>query len=117
MSLVQNKLMALLSTNSIISFFSVYSDQKREYFGLRDFYSLIKMVLAKVKQTNADPTDDQLITAIQRNFGGYFGDFDPTEKFLSEIHLNASPEQKTGMHHSFHQILVSHWNCDNQIFN
>lgn len=75
---------------------SVYNEQSREYFGLRDFYSLIKMVFSMVKETRADPTEDQLVTAVQRNFGGYFGDFDPTDKFLGEIGLTINNVQKTG---------------------
>ena len=74
----------------------VYRGQTREYFGLRDFYSLVKMLFSTVKRTQAEPTDDQIIAAVQRNFGGYFGDFDPTDEFLSEISLSAKENQKIG---------------------
>ncbi|KAL5009497.1 hypothetical protein ScPMuIL_011802, partial [Solemya velum] len=42
----------------------------REFFGLRDFYSLVKMVYAFAEHSNSTPTWHQLKHAILRNFGG-----------------------------------------------
>jgi len=42
----------------------------REFFGLRDFYSLVKMVYGFTKRSNAVPTWYELKHAILRNFGG-----------------------------------------------
>ncbi len=51
-------------------YYEVYTNQDREYFGLRDFYSLMKMILSIVSQTQQSPTEFDITYAIQRNFGG-----------------------------------------------
>ncbi|KAK7107714.1 hypothetical protein V1264_015588 [Littorina saxatilis] len=53
---------------------------KREFFGLRDFYSLVKMVYAFAAQSKQKPSQRQLIAAIRRNFGG-LDSIDPVESF------------------------------------
>ncbi|KAM4740057.1 E3 ubiquitin-protein ligase rnf213-alpha-like [Anableps anableps] len=40
------------------------------FFGLRDFYSLIKMVFSITKSSNEPPTADQITGAVLRNFSG-----------------------------------------------
>ncbi|MED6241326.1 hypothetical protein ATANTOWER_009228, partial [Ataeniobius toweri] len=40
------------------------------FFGLRDFYSLIKMVFSITKTSNECPTADQITGAVLRNFSG-----------------------------------------------
>ena len=67
-------------------YYEVYEQQKREYFGLRDFYSLVKMVNAIVRQKQTEPTCEDVTYAVQRNFGGFFGDFKPAHVFLSTIY-------------------------------
>ena len=49
----------------------ICSKQKREFFGLRDFYSLIKMVCAFSQFTRQRPMWNQLAHAVRRNFGGH----------------------------------------------
>lgn len=44
--------------------------RKQEFFGLRDFYSLIKMVYAFCKKSKKEPTWFELKHAILRNFDG-----------------------------------------------
>ncbi|XP_072256671.1 E3 ubiquitin-protein ligase RNF213 [Pyxicephalus adspersus] len=44
-------------------------EQEKEFFGLRDFYSLIKMVFAFTKQSDS-LTQDQIARAVLRNFSG-----------------------------------------------
>ncbi|XP_062591685.1 E3 ubiquitin-protein ligase rnf213-alpha-like, partial [Saccostrea cucullata] len=44
---------------------------KREFFGLRDFYSLIKMVYSFAEKNNKKPTWLMLQHCIKRNFGGF----------------------------------------------
>ena len=63
----------------------VYTKQSREYFGLRDFYSLVKMLYASVTREMIEPDWTDIIYAVQRNFGGSFGDFEPTHIFLKSI--------------------------------
>ncbi|XP_022619645.1 E3 ubiquitin-protein ligase rnf213-alpha-like [Seriola dumerili] len=42
----------------------------RGFFGLRDFYSLIKMVFSITKISNECPTSDEITRAVLRNFSG-----------------------------------------------
>ena len=53
---------------------SAYKDiclrQEREFFGLRDFYSLVKMLFAFCRSTRQCPTWIQLEHSVRRNFGG-----------------------------------------------
>uniref|UniRef100_A0A8C5RBG0 RING-type E3 ubiquitin transferase n=1 Tax=Leptobrachium leishanense TaxID=445787 RepID=A0A8C5RBG0_9ANUR len=44
--------------------------EQNKFFGLRDFYSLIKMVFALVKLSLTAPTDHQIAHAVLRNFSG-----------------------------------------------
>ncbi|XP_035676169.1 LOW QUALITY PROTEIN: E3 ubiquitin-protein ligase rnf213-alpha-like [Branchiostoma floridae] len=52
----------------------------REYFGLRDFYSLIKMVSNFSRTSGHPPSRAELEHAIKRNFSGR-DDVDPLQKF------------------------------------
>ncbi|KAL8581505.1 hypothetical protein ACOMHN_042898 [Nucella lapillus] len=54
--------------------------EKREFFGLRDFYSLVKMVYSFAAQSQQRPSQRQLIAAIRRNFGG-LDTIDPVKSF------------------------------------
>ncbi|XP_061431039.1 E3 ubiquitin-protein ligase rnf213-alpha-like [Lethenteron reissneri] len=44
--------------------------QKRGFFGLRDFYSLVKMLFGTCQRSGSNPTVPELRRAILRNFGG-----------------------------------------------
>ena len=50
----------------------VYEEQKkaREFFGLRDFYSLVKMVFEFCKRSKCPPSLAEMEHAVRRNFGG-----------------------------------------------
>ena len=50
-------------------YLSVYKEQNREYFGLRDYYSLIKMICSEVEK-HGQCTYDILHYCVIRNFGG-----------------------------------------------
>jgi hypothetical protein len=82
------------STTKLLAegYIQVYERQEREYFGLRDFYSLVKMVYAMVEKNRREPSREDITYAVQRNFGGYFGDFRPTEVFLSAIYRDVTEE-------------------------
>ncbi|KAM6439343.1 E3 ubiquitin-protein ligase rnf213-alpha-like isoform 2-T2 [Rhynochetos jubatus] len=58
----------------------VLKKQKTEFFGLRDFYSLIKMILSYIQDKKCISQGDIIIKAIQRNFGGS-SDINPVELF------------------------------------
>ncbi|KAI4801198.1 hypothetical protein KUCAC02_000123 [Chaenocephalus aceratus] len=54
---------------------------KNQFFGLRDYYSLVKMLFAVVDSTQEEPDGGQLVEAILRNFSGQPEDFDPVMFF------------------------------------
>ncbi|XP_056014152.1 E3 ubiquitin-protein ligase rnf213-alpha-like isoform X2 [Ostrea edulis] len=60
---------------------------KREFFGLRDFYSLIKMVYSFAEKNNKKPTWLMLQHCIKRNFGGFkhSEDQDPLSVFSEKL--------------------------------
>ncbi|TFJ98108.1 proline-rich AKT1 substrate 1 [Platysternon megacephalum] len=59
----------------------VLKEQSMEFFGLRDFYSLIKMILSYAKKIKSISQEEQPIAkAILRNFGGS-KDLNPLELF------------------------------------
>ncbi|XP_036924176.1 E3 ubiquitin-protein ligase RNF213 isoform X2 [Sturnira hondurensis] len=47
--------------------------QDKEFFGLRDYYSLIKMVFASAKASNKKPSPQDIAQAVLRNFSGKDG--------------------------------------------
>lgn len=57
---------------------------KNQFFGLRDYYSLVKMLFAVVKSTQKEPDSEQLVEAILRNFSGQPEGFDPV-MFFQEV--------------------------------
>ena len=69
-------------------YYHVYTKQPREFFGLRDFYSLVKMLYAIVLKKQRSPNEFELMQTIQRNFGGFFGKFKPVLVFLNRINPN-----------------------------
>ncbi|XP_023555015.1 E3 ubiquitin-protein ligase RNF213 [Octodon degus] len=48
----------------------VCKKQDKEFFGLRDYYSLIKMVYAMAKASNKKPSPQNIAQAVLRNFSG-----------------------------------------------
>lgn len=49
---------------------TVCQSQDKEFFGLRDYYSLIKMVFAKAKASNQGLSPQDIAHAVLRNFSG-----------------------------------------------
>uniref|UniRef100_A0A8B9Q3T4 RING-type E3 ubiquitin transferase n=1 Tax=Apteryx owenii TaxID=8824 RepID=A0A8B9Q3T4_APTOW len=58
--------------------------QDREFFGLRDYYSLIKMVFALTKTSKREPTPRDIAEVVLRNFSGK-DDVDALEIFTSQL--------------------------------
>uniref|UniRef100_A0A8B9Z5U4 RING-type E3 ubiquitin transferase n=1 Tax=Buteo japonicus TaxID=224669 RepID=A0A8B9Z5U4_9AVES len=58
--------------------------QGREFFGLRDYYSLIKMFFALAKSSKSEPTPQDIATVVLRNFGGKY-DVNALEIFTSRL--------------------------------
>uniref|UniRef100_A0A3P9MK09 RZ-type domain-containing protein n=1 Tax=Oryzias latipes TaxID=8090 RepID=A0A3P9MK09_ORYLA len=57
---------------------------KNQFFGLRDYYSLIKMLFTSAKATQQEPDGQQLVEAILRNFSGQPKGFDSVA-FFQEV--------------------------------
>ncbi|XP_078327262.1 E3 ubiquitin-protein ligase rnf213-alpha-like isoform X2 [Crassostrea virginica] len=73
-----------ISTSELFGPSSIDQLKAREFFGLRDFYSLIKMISGIVSQTNDFPTPSEIAYAIRRNFGGLQG-LDPVQEFAEYV--------------------------------
>ncbi|XP_067164464.1 E3 ubiquitin-protein ligase RNF213 isoform X2 [Apteryx mantelli] len=58
--------------------------QDREFFGLRDYYSLIKMVFALTKTSKREPTPRDIAEVVLRNFSGK-DDVNALEIFTSQL--------------------------------
>ncbi|XP_008284914.1 E3 ubiquitin-protein ligase RNF213-like [Stegastes partitus] len=59
-------------------------EEAKGFFGLRDFYSLIKMVFSITKMSNECPNPDQITGAVLRNFSGK-DDVNVIEFFSKEL--------------------------------
>ncbi|XP_052215091.1 E3 ubiquitin-protein ligase rnf213-alpha-like isoform X2 [Dreissena polymorpha] len=60
------------------------ASEKREFFGLRDFYSLVKMVNRFVTEQKRQLSRYQIIHAIKRNFGG-LDSLNPEQIFMKHL--------------------------------
>ncbi|XP_056089655.1 E3 ubiquitin-protein ligase rnf213-beta [Rhinichthys klamathensis goyatoka] len=74
-------------------FLNICKTDSEQFFGLRDYYSLIKMLFATVSDSDKEPCDSELAEAVLRNFSGQRDDFDPLDSFL-EIFQNIQDVQR-----------------------
>uniref|UniRef100_A0A8C4TA23 RING-type E3 ubiquitin transferase n=1 Tax=Erpetoichthys calabaricus TaxID=27687 RepID=A0A8C4TA23_ERPCA len=59
-------------------FLDICKEEKSgQFFGLRDYYCLIKMIFAAAKSSQVEPNKSHLMEAILRNFSGLKEDFNP----------------------------------------
>ncbi|XP_060597648.1 E3 ubiquitin-protein ligase rnf213-alpha-like, partial [Ruditapes philippinarum] len=81
---------------SYLDIFERASKNMREFYGLRDFYSLVKMVYWFVEQSKQRPTWYEMLHAILRNFGG-LDEVNPVKSFkenLSKVvHFDERPKR------------------------
>ncbi|MEQ2187227.1 hypothetical protein GOODEAATRI_002461 [Goodea atripinnis] len=69
---------------------------KNQFFGLRDYYSLVKMLFAAVKATQQEPNGEQLVEVVLRNFSGQPEGFDPVLFFQDVLQdLTEIPRPRT----------------------
>ncbi|KAM4526288.1 E3 ubiquitin-protein ligase rnf213-beta [Fundulus diaphanus] len=61
-----------------------HETSKNQFFGLRDYYSLVKMLFAVVNATQEEPNGAQLVEVVLRNFSGQPEGFDPV-LFFQEV--------------------------------
>ncbi|KAH3728508.1 hypothetical protein DPMN_054465, partial [Dreissena polymorpha] len=80
-----------------LDIFKKASEEMREFYGLRDFYSLVKMVYGFVAKNKRKPTWLEMLHAIKRNFGG-LDLVDPEGCFKQHLgnvmHCNPDPNQE-----------------------
>ncbi|WAR07210.1 RN213-like protein, partial [Mya arenaria] len=69
---------------SYLEVFAQATQKMRDFFGLRDFYSLVKMVYSFVEKSNQPPTWYEMLHAIRRNFGG-LDEVNPEEIFRRHL--------------------------------
>uniref|UniRef100_A0A8C9DCK3 E3 ubiquitin-protein ligase RNF213 n=1 Tax=Panthera leo TaxID=9689 RepID=A0A8C9DCK3_PANLE len=63
---------------------TVCRKQDKEFFGLRDYYSLIKMVFARAKASDKEPSPQDVAQAVLRNFSGK-DDIDALDIFMAAL--------------------------------
>ena len=68
-------------------------DRNRDYYGLRDFYSLVKMLVFFCNKYETNLNQVILEHAVKRNFGG-LSDVDPLLTFLDRVKLTVEPSKK-----------------------
>ncbi|XP_075850113.1 E3 ubiquitin-protein ligase RNF213 isoform X2 [Microcebus murinus] len=68
-SLVQDRIQGFFAPFAR-AYETVCESQDKEFFGLRDYYSLIKMVFAVAKASNRKPSPQDIAQAVLRNFSG-----------------------------------------------
>uniref|UniRef100_H0WTB7 E3 ubiquitin-protein ligase RNF213 n=1 Tax=Otolemur garnettii TaxID=30611 RepID=H0WTB7_OTOGA len=68
-SLIQDRIQGYFASFAR-AYETVCKSQDKEFFGLRDYYSLIKMVFATAKASNRKPSPHDIAQAILRNFSG-----------------------------------------------
>ncbi|XP_051523957.1 E3 ubiquitin-protein ligase rnf213-beta-like isoform X2 [Myxocyprinus asiaticus] len=62
-------------------FLNICKNDSEQFFGLRDYYSLVKIIFATVKNSDQEPCDRELAEAVLRNFSGQRDGFDPLDNF------------------------------------
>ncbi|KAK3585590.1 hypothetical protein CHS0354_036776 [Potamilus streckersoni] len=78
---------------SYLQLFTQASKDLREFYGLRDFYSLIKMIYSFCEKSRKVPTWHQLLHAIKRNFGG-LNTVNPVETFTKRLSTLVNKDSK-----------------------
>lgn len=89
------------------SFLNICKNDTEQFFGLRDYYSLIKMLFATVSNSDQEPRDSELAEAVLRNFSGQRDDFDPLDYFC-EIFQNIQDVQRPSTLKMIEQSLNHH---------
>ncbi|XP_072560845.1 E3 ubiquitin-protein ligase rnf213-alpha isoform X2 [Paramormyrops kingsleyae] len=73
------------------AYLKISKKEGKGFFGLRDYYSLIKMVFAATKSTEQKPTPDKIMEAVLRNFSGK-DNIDVVTAFTSRLTFHSKQE-------------------------
>ncbi|KAM9843458.1 E3 ubiquitin-protein ligase rnf213-alpha-like [Aulostomus maculatus] len=68
------------------SYLNISQEQGKGFFGLRDYYSLIKMIFALAKSSQQKPTAEEIVKAVLRNFSGK-DDVDAVSVFTTRLKI------------------------------
>ncbi|XP_043925567.1 E3 ubiquitin-protein ligase RNF213 [Protopterus annectens] len=74
------------------AYLEICTKQTKEFFGLRDYYSLIKMVFAVTKASKQEPSAEDILHAVLRNFSGK-DDVDAIHIFMSKLRKGKHMEE------------------------
>lgn len=66
------------------AYLNICRKQGKGFFGLRDYYSLIKMIFAVAKASKQKPTPEETVKAVLRNFSGK-DNVDPVTVFTTRL--------------------------------
>ncbi|XP_067087748.1 E3 ubiquitin-protein ligase rnf213-alpha-like [Osmerus mordax] len=73
------------------AYLTICRKQGKGFFGLRDYYSLIKMVFAITKATEQTPSAEKIVEAVLRNFSGR-DDVDAVTVFSNRLQIKPNLE-------------------------
>ncbi|XP_034396196.1 E3 ubiquitin-protein ligase rnf213-alpha isoform X2 [Cyclopterus lumpus] len=73
------------------AYLSICHKQGKGFFGLRDYYSLIKMIFAVAKASQRKPTAEEILKAVLRNFSGR-DDVDAVTVFTTSLNIAPNVE-------------------------
>ncbi|XP_048046866.1 E3 ubiquitin-protein ligase rnf213-alpha isoform X2 [Megalobrama amblycephala] len=73
------------------AYLNICKKQGRGFFGLRDYYSLIKMMFAVAKAADQKPSAEQIVKAVLRNFSGK-DNVDAVKVFTSRLSITQKLE-------------------------
>ncbi|XP_046895107.1 E3 ubiquitin-protein ligase rnf213-alpha isoform X2 [Hypomesus transpacificus] len=73
------------------AYLAICRKQGKGFFGLRDYYSLIKMVFAITKATEQTPSAEKIVEAVLRNFSGR-DDVDAVTVFSNRLQIKPNLE-------------------------
>ncbi|KAM3598560.1 uncharacterized protein V6R79_019582 [Siganus canaliculatus] len=71
------------------AYLKVCKKQGKGFFGLRDYYSLIKMIFAVAKASQRKPTPEETVRAVLRNFSGN-DDVDAVTIFIKRLQISVN---------------------------
>nr|XP_043906230.1 E3 ubiquitin-protein ligase rnf213-alpha isoform X2 [Solea senegalensis] len=73
------------------SYLNICRKQGKGFFGLRDYYSLIKMIFAVAKISQRKPTPEETVKAVLRNFSGK-DEVDAVAVFIKRLQISPNRE-------------------------
>ncbi|XP_078124896.1 E3 ubiquitin-protein ligase rnf213-alpha-like isoform X2 [Sander vitreus] len=73
------------------AYLNICRKQGKGFFGLRDYYSLIKMIFAAAKASQRKPTAEETVKAVLRNFSGR-DDVDAVTVFTKRLQISPNLE-------------------------